>query len=681
MRIIITIALVGLGGVLHLSYSQERPQDYSDSLKQVYDSEITDSLKTQALIAALEYYDLDNIDTSFQIARKVFQRATENKDTLTMASMQFVLATLLSAQGNHSEALKYDRKAYEYMSAINDSTGIIRTLNGLGVDYWGMGLYKEAFLYYLQAIEKAKEYQDSLNRAITTYNVGRVFIEVGQYSNAKKFLRDSYDLSKLIGDRLGEAYALNDLGTIYLEEGDSKAALEALQTSLSIAEEEDDNLLTPQVLVGLAQFYIKSRELEEALGCYNRAAAIYKKQENAVELAEIQLGKGKIAASLGDNIEAKNRFDKALKTGLELNNANILQTTYAELSNWYEKTGSLRKSLDYLKKSNVLRDSLINSNINQQFAQTLLEYEINKKDEAISELSSQEILRKQQLKNEEFIRNVLVVILAFTAILLFTLYRSSVRRRKTNEQLVTHQKEIEAKSKELESLLSMKDKFFSIISHDLRSPISGLVGILDMLDDGHISQEELVKITIPLRARLDSTRKMLDNLLDWALVEMNEITLKWEGLDLHSIVTDNLAFFKETDQKNVHFSNHIEHGVKVLADRNMLDLILRNLVANSIKFMEENGKVDISGEVLEGEIFKVSVQDNGVGMSANQVKKVFDTNVLYTTRGTANEKGTGLGLKLCKEFVEKMGGTIWVESEEGKGSTFNFTVKRPGQHI
>ncbi|MEM6755381.1 MAG: HAMP domain-containing sensor histidine kinase, partial [Cyanobacteria bacterium P01_C01_bin.38] len=304
-----------------------------------------------------------------------------------------------------------------------------------------------------------------------------------------------------------------------------------------------------------------------------------------------------------------------------------------------------------------------------------MEFEIERKDVAIAELNAQQQLRQEQLKNQEFIRNVLVVILAFTGILLFTLYRNSVKRRKANEKLIAHQAEIEAKRKELESLLSMKDKFFSIVSHDLRSPINGLVGILDLLDEGHISQEELVKVTSSLKQRLDGTRKMLDNLLDWALVEMNEITLQWDEVNLMKSVDDNLSFFKEINEKGITFKNQIKKGLKVKADPNMLDLILRNLIANSIKFMDEKGEVIISSSTTNGKA-TVSVKDNGVGMGTDQISKIFDTNVLYTTKGTANEKGTGLGLKLCKEFVEKMGGTIWVESEEDKGSTFNFTLEK-----
>ncbi|MEM9390858.1 MAG: HAMP domain-containing sensor histidine kinase, partial [Bacteroidota bacterium] len=410
---------------------------------------------------------------------------------------------------------------------------------------------------------------------------------------------------------------------------------------------------------------------------YDKATQLFEKQLNDIELAKIDLDKGKIALAQNDRATAKRLFDQALKVAESNNDVELLINTLNELSLWYEISGSPTESLKAIRKSINLKDSLEAINRNQQFSQTLMEFEIGRKDLAIAELNAQQLLRQEQLKNEEFLRNVLVVILAFTAVLLFTLYRNSVKSKKTNEMLVEHQKEIEAKSRELQSLLSMKDKFFSIVSHDLRSPINGLVGILDMLDDGYITQEELVKVTVSLRGRLGSTSKMLDNLLDWALVEMNEITLKWEEINLNKVAEDNLMSFKDINEKNVRFVNKIKPHVRVKADRNMLDLILRNLIANSVKFTENGGEVTLSAVKAENHKFTVKVTDNGVGMNADQLNKIFDTSALYTTRGTANEKGTGLGLKLCKEFVEKMGGTIWVESEEGKGSTFNFTLQNP----
>ena len=552
-----------------------------------------------------------------------------------------------------------------------------RALNGLGEDYLGLGLYNDAFAYYQEALQIANGIEDSLTVAIAIYNIGRVFKKTGRLAKSSDYIRRSMEISAAIDDKIGQAYSMNDLGEIFLIQYEVQSALSSLETALGIADSLNEDAIIPSIITNIAESYKASGDLDRAYEFYDEAADLFTNQNNSLELAKINLERAKIKMILKDSKGAKILLDSAMEVAEQFENLEIQTEAAKSLSEWYEASGQEGKSLEALKKSLFLRDSLEVVNRDQQFSQTILEYEIGRKDLAIAELNAQQQLRQQQLKNEEFLRNVLVVILAFTGILLFTLYRNSVRSRKANEKLLEHQKEIEEKTRELQSLLSMKDKFFSIVSHDLRSPINGLVGILDMLDDGNITQDELVKVTKSLKTRLGSTRKMLDNLLAWALVEMNEITLNWEQVNLNAVVDENLKFFNEVNDKNIKFKNEIDSAIKVKADKNMLDLILRNLVANSIKFMDEEGQVIISSSGLKDGKYVVNVNDNGVGMAKDQIDKVFDTNVLYTTRGTANEKGTGLGLKLCKEFIEKMGGTIWVESVEGKGSTFNFTLSKP----
>ena len=650
-------------------------QTFPDSLKIEYDAAVSDSVKVKLLRRAFRFYYVDNIDTSFWLTKETLRLNSKIKDTLGIAQAQLDMASLYNAQGNFGEALKYDRKAYENLLVVNDEKGLVASLNGLGEDYLGLGLYNEAFSYYQKALERADLSENKLMSAIATYNIGRVFKATGQLAKSAEFIRQSMVLSEQIDDKVGQAYSLNDLGEIFFLQGEAESALSSLETALPIAQDLDEDIIISDIMMNMALAHEALEKTDSALYYYDRAAKLYEKQVNLIELAKINLQRGKIFLAEGDTKKAKVLFDSSLTTGLQQNNPELLASAWSNLSEWHESAGNTKKGLEMLRKSIALKDSLKAINKDQQFSQTIMEFEIGRKDIAIAELNAQEQLRQKELKNEEFIRNVLVVILAFTAILLFTLYRNSVRSRKANQLLIDHQSEIEAKTKELESLLSMKDKFFSIVSHDLRSPINGLVGILDLLHEGHITQDELVKVTNSLKLRLESTRKMLDKLLDWALVEMNEITLKWEEINLQKAVEDNLAFFKEINDKNISFDNNISAGIGVMADRNMLDLILRNLIANAIKFMTEEGTVAISS-TSSNDLVTISVKDTGVGMDANQIEKIFDSNILYTTKGTANEKGTGLGLKLCKEFVEKMGGTIWVESEEDKGSTFNFTLDK-----
>ena len=238
-----------------------------------------------------------------------------------------------------------------------------------------------------------------------------------------------------------------------------------------------------------------------------------------------------------------------------------------------------------------------------------------------------------------------------------------------------HQEEMEKRSEELERLNQVKDKFFSIISHDLRSPINALAGLLDLLDKGAVSAEELPKHIRELKVRFNHTRTLLNNLLDWTLLQMDKLNLQAGKIDIHHIVEENIQLLTSVQNKDIAIVNEVPRDSIGFADSNTINLVIRNLMTNAIKFTNDGGRVIIGAEEKPSE-WLVSVRDNGVGMNGDVLKMLFDKTAPYTTRGTANEKGTGLGLILCKEFIEKNGGKIWVDSAESKGSTFYFTLPK-----
>jgi signal transduction histidine kinase len=199
--------------------------------------------------------------------------------------------------------------------------------------------------------------------------------------------------------------------------------------------------------------------------------------------------------------------------------------------------------------------------------------------------------------------------------------------------------------------------------------------LLDLLDKGAVSADELPKHIKELKARFNHTRTLLNNLLDWTLLQMDKLNLQASKIDLRNIVEENIQLLSSVQGKDVVLINEIPSNTIGFADSNTVNLVIRNLMTNAIKFTNDGGEVRIKTSE-KGSEWLVSVTDNGVGMNAEVLKMLFDKTAPYTTRGTANEKGTGLGLILCKEFIEKNGGRIWVESEEDKGSTFYFTLPK-----
>ncbi len=235
------------------------------------------------------------------------------------------------------------------------------------------------------------------------------------------------------------------------------------------------------------------------------------------------------------------------------------------------------------------------------------------------------------------------------------------------------EKRVEKRTEELSRANLVKDKMFSIISHDLRSPLHSLKGILDLTGSG-ISPEELQNLLPSVKQNLNNSLQLMDNLLSWASTQMKGLHATPEKINLFPLVEENLNLYRNIAKtKNIKLVNHIDFKAEVTADLNMAKLIVRNLISNAIKYTPDGGTVEITMEV-NGKETVVSVLDSGVGMNQDFMQHLFEIDSNRTKPGTRNEKGTGIGLLLCKEFVEKNGGRLWAESEAGKGSTFKFTI-------
>ena len=229
---------------------------------------------------------------------------------------------------------------------------------------------------------------------------------------------------------------------------------------------------------------------------------------------------------------------------------------------------------------------------------------------------------------------------------------------------------------ELKHLNATKDKFFSIIGHDLKSPFNAIVGYSNLLveqvrENDRDGIEEYAEIILKSSQR---AMDLLTNLMDWARSQTGRIAFKPENLDICALIGDVVALLSDTArQKGIVLSRKLDPDIFVYADRAMMATVLRNLMSNAIKFTYPGGVIVVSAESNQDNL-TVSVADSGIGLSKKRIDQLFRIEESYSTTGTNKETGTGLGLILCKEFVEKHGGRIWAESIEGKGSTFHFTL-------
>jgi signal transduction histidine kinase len=258
--------------------------------------------------------------------------------------------------------------------------------------------------------------------------------------------------------------------------------------------------------------------------------------------------------------------------------------------------------------------------------------------------------------------------------LVLMLMRTNRRSHSINKILAEKNIFINEQAQQLEALNSTKDKLFSIIGHDLRSPLNSLRGMMDLLNKSILTQDEFVAFSKKIKTNVDYVYADLDNLLSWAQSQQKGLKSAIEELGLYDVIIEKVELLTESSSvKAITIHVEVDRDLRVRADKNQLGLIIRNLVSNAIKFSQQGGLV-IIGAIKKKDQVEVSIADKGVGIDVADIEKLFRAGVNFSKPGTKNEKGIGLGLLLVKEFVELNNGTIHVTSKLGEGSTFTFSL-------
>ncbi|WP_276373010.1 tetratricopeptide repeat-containing sensor histidine kinase [Chryseolinea sp. H1M3-3] len=654
---------------------QSQAQRKIDSLQTVLQNNLPDSTRANVLVALSQEYAYVDVAKSRALSEEAISLA-ENTDLPRLKSIAYRnMGDVYRVSGDYSSALRLDNMSLESSMLSQDTALIARSYNNVAHDYLDLGEYDESYYYFTQGYKFAKAVRDSFMMAITIHNVGRVFKELEQYNRALDHFQISQKMSSQIKDLEGEPYSLNEIGDVLLRQGNYDSALITLFASLKQSRQFELIGLLPKTMSSIAKTYMQKGDFDTSLKYYDTTYTLYSKNKDNFGLAEVELGRGVVYQRQQRYDDALQSITKSLNHAQKLN-ARILEIQcFNQLSSLWEMKGDYKKSLEYFKRYKELEDTLFSQDMQAKLLRDQIRFETESKDSQIKALAEQQTTTEGALKRQEFVRNVLIVIMALSVLMLISVYRSGQRRRQINTLLLRHQQETEKRSEELERLNQVKDKFFSIISHDLRSPINALSGLLDLLDKGAVSSEELPKHIRELKNRFNHTRALLNNLLDWTLLQMDKLNLQKGKIDLKKLVDENIQLLGETPGKEIKLINDVAPNTIGFADSNTINLVIRNLITNAIKFTNDKGEVRIAAKP-QGNEWLVSVKDNGIGMTTEVLRILFDKTSPYTTRGTANEKGTGLGLILCKEFVEKNGGKIWVESAEDYGSTFYFTLPK-----
>jgi len=358
-------------------------------------------------------------------------------------------------------------------------------------------------------------------------------------------------------------------------------------------------------------------------------------------------------------------FEKAYKLSLSTNNFELKQNAALNMAVVEENRSNLGKSIQYRKEFEVWRDSLNNQNKIWKLAEAEREFAVEQKQKQIHLLQIENKLKNSERNASLFSVAFLLAILLITGYFLWLQYRSK--------------RTILAQKHHLNELNLAKDKLFSVVSHDLRSSVSALKGSNEKLS-GSLTEkkidelEDLVKVNSTLTNGVFS---LLDNLLNWALLQTKQLYFYKEPLHLSSVVEQVMYTYDPViTHKNMSSRFSIDTGIMVNADLDSLKVVLRNLVDNAIKFSNEKGVITISGRSVSADCCELTVEDNGIGMSERTLQSLQKNKVILPDERKHDRAGTGLGLQLCKEILEKNDGALEIESNEGKGTRIRLYLKK-----
>ncbi len=583
----------------------------------------------------------------------------------------------------------------------------------------------ESYEYATFAEQLAISEGDSINLGRAKANLGWIFYRTGVWDKAFRYSRDAFLISFRIKDKQGMAMSLNNLGVIYYKQKNYQEAIKKFREAYQIGFEIEDPYVIIRSFNNLALNFLATNELDSAYNYAYRALEINDKYNSVYYNSFIYRVIGDIQAAKGSIDDALATYDFALLTDthhrLESFEASILNRK----GKAYRLLGQFEMAAEYLEKSKEIsiiknyQEELANSYKNlaltyealnkldlafhNQMAYNklseLLEekvnkdrlalisamFEVEKTDAELRYLRAENDFKELQIKSFKTYNNIYVfgtLILGILFIWLFALHKKTksinlalvINQNKVNQQ----KEELEKQSKDLERSNKLKNRLFSILGHDLKAPVAQLQGVLGLMNDNSLSREEFNEISYVLKRNVDGLFVTLDNILSWSRAQMDGFKLHLRPTSCLSTINQCIELLQQhASGKGLEFNVNVGKETKVWVDHDLFQIILRNLISNAIKYSKKNSFIDVFA-LEEDDCVIIKVKDYGMGMSKEMLDQIRNQkfSLMESSKGTDNERGTGLGVNLCKEFTNMMGGTIHFESARNIGTTVTLKFRK-----
>lgn len=652
-----------------------------------------------------------NPTLALEHAQQALDEAIRKNLKSKMATAYSYIGVIYWQMGSFNLALDYQMEAYRIFQEIDDQTGIARSSTNLGVALADKSHYEKALEYYFTALRIYEGLDSESGMAVVMNNIGLVYQYQGDYELAQRYHFRSLDIKQKLNDIKGMAFSYNNLGLVYQSKGDLDTALTYAFKSLEIREQLADQRELANVCTNIGYIYFLKNEHLKAQSYMNRAIELYREVDDKSGITTVFHYLGKVYLQDNQLTNARLYFQQSLEIASQISFNRMITENYQHLSLVMARLNNFKEAYDYQGKFLALKDSFYNEDSRRKVYEMQLLYERERRESDDQLLRKNEQITVLSSQKHRVIRNGLIIGVTLVLVLVFVIYNRFLVASRSNALLEKQKEEISQSNAQLvrlnNSLLEQKkhseelfrqlqdtnkklveserhlietnatkDKFFSIISHDLRNPFASIVSFSRILkrDIQNLSPEDIQELALELDKSVLKIDNLLENLLQWSRTQTGKIKYQPEYLALHEVIRDNIQLFaNNAREKEITITDQVMDDLVVWADLNMTDSVIRNLLSNALKYTDSGGLIELSGRVEAGMAY-ISVRDNGVGMSAENQAKLFRPNGIHSTYGTHDEKGSGIGLLLCKEFVEKQGGKISFESTRGEGSVFIFSL-------
>lgn len=667
-KLLLLVISILIGCVLALS------QPNIDSLLQLC-SKATENQKTDLLLELSFNTRKDTAKSNFY-TRHALKLAEKQHQLPEQAKAFYYLGETNYYIRNFSGAIPYYKKAISLYEQLKDSFNLTNCYSSIGLCYHNIDQGEKAIAQFIEGLKLSVNNQEYTAEIL--HNIGNVQQKMQNYEKAIGYFRKAMNINLTIKDSVSLAVDYNGLAESfqYLHKNDSSIVyfLKANQLFKKLHKTGYQAI----TLANLGTIYTNYPDsLKKASDAFNEAWIEFRKLGWNQYESEIKEGFGNILSSKGKYKEAIVAYTESMRSTERFNRGfGLKKSTYLNMAKAYELMGDYKSAFKYHVLFAQYSDSLNQKEKYEKLINIEKQYETEKKENEIIRLQARQELINVQLQKNKQLKILGFVTAALLLIFVFFILIRYYDKNKLNQLLESKNKEIEQSENELRVLNVSKNKFFSIIAHDLKNPFHTVMGYSWLLskDYDRFTEEERRKFASDIHNSTNNIFRLLQNLLEWSRAQTGRLIFNPQEIEFKRIFENSVSVLRSlADQKNIEIKFDYNNDLILFADPLMIETVMRNLINNAIKFTPENGLIEISANQIDGHI-SICVKDSGVGISEEDAQNLFRIDSTVKRKGTNDEDGSGLGLILCKEFVDKNNGSIWVKSIPRQGSSFFFTV-------